>query len=353
MSAVSRVVLVLIFGLTASACTSVLADERLDPADPADPADPGDVQEGIAEGAPDAGLTSFPTAYMKCGGTLYDSRSVFTDDTSLNAVYSAPWKAETPGLGLYLGTQHITNAGGYKVSHTFSTPGTGPSTISYGYRLMRNAGKAAIYWDGQYFTTISLYAPDNVYRCELVLGDMDPGVHTLMVKVLNQKDPASGGTYVNLDYFRQYDHDNLAFNPIPVGYPSPLASYTSPYDNIWGPLEGTYGATPRWTSWNSLNAQDWYAVDFGSSQTFSKVTAHFYNDNAGVKPPTSYKIQYWNGTSWVDAANQVKSPASPVAGPNTVTFTPVTASHVRILCTNENPVGYGVYSGLTEFEVFN
>jgi parallel beta-helix repeat protein len=146
---------------------------------------------------------------------------------------------------------------------------------------------------------------------------------------------------------------NLALNRTGAGYPSPSASRTFQNDTIWGPIDGKYAGTPRWTSWGSLNAQDWYAVDFGSSKTFGKVKAHFYNDNGGVKPPTAYKIQYWNGTAWVDAANQVRSPAAPAEGLNTITFTPVTASQVRILCTNQNPVSFGVYSGLTEFEVFN
>jgi hypothetical protein len=60
-------------------------------------------------------------------------------------------------------------------------------------------------YDGQPIGTISLYAPDNVYHCELSIHDMSPGVHTVMVKVLNQKESVSGGTYVNVDYFRQYD----------------------------------------------------------------------------------------------------------------------------------------------------
>lgn len=166
-----------------------------------DPAALDDLQER----APTAALTGFPTAFTECGGTPNDSLSTYTDDTSPGAVYSYTWKAETPGLGLYQGTQHITNIAGHKVSHTFNTPGTYSSTISYGYRKMRNAGMAAIYWDGQYFGTISLYAPDNVYRCELSFYDMPPGVHTVMVQVLNQREPASGGTYVNVDYFRQYD----------------------------------------------------------------------------------------------------------------------------------------------------
>ncbi|MGE5599569.1 MAG: PKD domain-containing protein, partial [Bacteroidota bacterium] len=146
---------------------------------------------------------------------------------------------------------------------------------------------------------------------------------------------------------------NLALNPWGSGYPSPSASYTSPYDTVWGPLDGTYGATPRWTCWNSMNATDWYAVDFGASKTFGKIKAYFHNDGGGVKPPTSYDIQYWNGSTWVDAANQVKTPTTPAEGLNTVTFTPVTAAKVRIVCTNQDPVSYGVYSGLTEFEVYN
>lgn len=150
-------------------------------------------------------LTNFPLAFTECDGSINDSESSFVDDTSPILTYSSPWKAETPGLGLYQGTQHITHVGGNKVSHTFNTPGGWSSTISYGYRKMRNAGKAAIYWDGQYFGTISLYNPDNVYHCELTFHDMPSGVHTVMVKVLNQKEPASSGTYVNIDYFRQYD----------------------------------------------------------------------------------------------------------------------------------------------------
>lgn len=201
MSESARIIPSFLLALVTSACVEPSAVDDVLP----DPAGRQDVQEEVASGALEATLTEFPTAYTECGGTPNDSMSTYTDDTSPSAIYSAPWKAKTPGLALYQGTQHITNIGGYDVAHTFSTPGTGPSTISYGYRKMRNAGKAAIYWDGQYFATVSLYAPDNVYRCELVFYDMTPGVHTLMVKVLNQREPASSGTYVNVDYFRQYD----------------------------------------------------------------------------------------------------------------------------------------------------
>jgi hypothetical protein len=201
MSESVRIIPSFLLALVTSACVEPSAVDVVLP----DPAGRQDVQEEVASGALEATLTELPTAYTECGGTPNDSMSTYTDDTSPNAIYSAPWKAETPGLALYQGTQHITNIGGNKVSHTFNTPGGWSSTISYGYRKMRNAGKAAIYYDGQFVDTISLYAPDNVYHCEFSLHDMNPGVHTVMVKVLNQKESVSGGTYVNVDYFRQYD----------------------------------------------------------------------------------------------------------------------------------------------------
>jgi hypothetical protein len=164
-----------------------------------DTAAPGSIDDAVLHTT----TASLPTAYQTCG--LEPDPRVYTDDTSTTLAYAGTWKAETPGMGLHQGTQHITNSGGSTVSHTFTTNGAYPSLVSYGYRKMRNAGKAAIYWDGQYFTTISLYHPDNVFHCELVLYDMPPGTHTLMVKALNQKEPASGGTYVNLDFFGNYE----------------------------------------------------------------------------------------------------------------------------------------------------
>jgi hypothetical protein len=199
---VTRIVTLTALALSSAACVGPSA---LDEDDLSDPAALEGAQEALTASPLDAEFTDLPLIFTECEGGVNDSQSSFVDDTSPAVVYSSPWKAETPGLGLYQGTQHITNIGGYKVSHTFNTPGGWSSTISYGYRKMKNAGKAAIYYDGQPIGTISLYAPANVYHCEFSLHDMSPGVHTVMVKVLNQKESVSGGTYVNVDYFRQYD----------------------------------------------------------------------------------------------------------------------------------------------------
>ncbi|MFD2080516.1 parallel beta-helix repeat (two copies) [Actinopolymorpha cephalotaxi] len=133
---------------------------------------------------------------------------------------------------------------------------------------------------------------------------------------------------------------------------TPTASYTYPGDTVLGPLDGSYAASPRWTSWNSKNVQDWYAVRFDRAVTASRITLHFYNDNGGVKPPKDYTIEYWNGSGWTPVQETGRSPAQPAEGFNAVDFTPVRAAGFRLVGTNQNPVNYGVYIGLTELELW-
>jgi hypothetical protein len=119
------------------------------------------------------------------------------DDTNYSRLaYYRDWKAEKPQQGQYLGTQHITNYGGATVSFTLPQ---GPYQFAFGYTKMRNAGKAAIYYNGAYVTTIDMYAPTTQTNCTLILyGGVPAG--TFMVKVLNQRNPLSTGSYVNIDY---------------------------------------------------------------------------------------------------------------------------------------------------------
>lgn len=119
------------------------------------------------------------------------------DDTNYTKIkYTQFWKSETPGQGLWLGTQHITNYGGATVSYTLPNP---TYQFVFGYTKMRNAGKAAVYLNDVYVTTIDMYAPVTDYNCALILHASVPA-GKFTVKVLNQKNPLSGGTYVNIDY---------------------------------------------------------------------------------------------------------------------------------------------------------
>jgi hypothetical protein len=147
---------------------------------------------------------------------------------------------------------------------------------------------------------------------------------------------------------------NLAGNMSGSGYPAASASYTSPYDNVWEAIDGRiwYYGMPhnRWTCWNSGSATDWFAVDFGSNKSVNNVKLYLFTDGGGCQAPLSYTIQYWNGSAWVDAANQVKSPATPIAGTvNNITFTDVTTQKIRAFFTNK---GGGAYTALAEMEIF-
>ncbi|MBP3966499.1 discoidin domain-containing protein [Paenibacillus lignilyticus] len=131
------------------------------------------------------------------------------------------------------------------------------------------------------------------------------------------------------------------------------ASYTFHMDEVDDVDDGTisYVNSPhnRWTSYQSPNATDWVQKDLSASSTVSQAEIYIYDDGGGVKAPASYNVQYWNGTAWTNAASQSKSPAAPTGGQvNTVTFTAVTTSKMRIVFTPQS----GSASGATEIKYY-
>ena len=133
-------------------------------------------------------------SYIECGDHLWDARWNI-DDTDPHIAYSGYWRAQAPMQGQWWGTHHITNEGGAKAS--FQLP-YGAYYFALGFTKMRNAGLAAIYYNGQLIRELDMYAPVNVADCALVFETLPPG--TLTVKAVNRKNPASGGTNVNVDY---------------------------------------------------------------------------------------------------------------------------------------------------------
>lgn len=147
--------------------------------------------------------------------------------------------------------------------------------------------------------------------------------------------------------------ENYAVNPSGSGYPTATASFSYSTDPAPKANDGRiwyYQDTKnRWSSFSSGNAIDWYAVDFGASKTISSVKLYFFSDDIGLKAPTSYNLQYWSGSAWVDIKNQVKAPAAPLGNTvNTINFSAVNTSRIRAVFTNKS----GFYTGLTEFEVY-
>ncbi|MDX3072549.1 MGH1-like glycoside hydrolase domain-containing protein [Streptomyces sp. MI02-7b] len=145
---------------------------------------------------------------------------------------------------------------------------------------------------------------------------------------------------------------NDAANPLRTGYPRPIASYTSPYDNPWNALDGKvwYDEVPqntRWTNYASPNGSDSYGVDFGAAIPVGDIRWSGYDDGGGVRPAAAYRVQYWDRDGWQDVPGQVHSPAQPVGnGTNRVTFPTVTTSRVRLVFTDPP----GAFVGVTEFQ---
>src|SRR5205814_1046960 len=126
--------------------------------------------------------------------------------------------------------------------------------------------------------------------------------------------------------------------PDPAPAPSPVptnlaigARATASASSVW---DATYSAATATdanatiTRWNAAGATcvgQWLQVDFGSAQAFDSTTIKEALDRI-----TGYKIQYFNGVAWVDAVSH----GTTIGMSKTDTFTPITASKVRLYVTS-------------------
>jgi hypothetical protein len=144
---------------------------------------------------------------------------------------------------------------------------------------------------------------------------------------------------------------------------SPASQATDPANAVDGfttsglpVVSGSYVATnPIWGTRGSPNASDWLQLDLGSAKTVDDVKVYFYSNKQfgsggnTYRQPRSYSIQYFDGTSWVDALGQLRTPATPQPNYNEVHFRPVTARLVRV-AVSPTP-GFGV--GIKEVQAFD
>jgi len=110
----------------------------------------------------------------------------------------------------------------------------------------------------------------------------------------------------------------------------------------------------RWTNYSSPNASDWIAVDLGAPATLGELTIHAYSDGKGVTAPLGYRIETsLDGTTFTAVANLVKTPATPVAGPNVARFDAVSARYARVTfqVSDQCAKGQGC-AGVTELEAW-
>jgi hypothetical protein len=144
--------------------------------------------------------------------------------------------------------------------------------------------------------------------------------------------------------------------PTPTSTPSPTPGVnlaknkTASASTIWGTgyeasKANDGNGTTRWNAAATDGVGAWLQVDFGANTTFKKtiITQDFNRI-------TGYKIQYWNGSSWVDAYTGGTMGTSPKVD----TFTAVTGSKVRLYVTAiQVDGGPNPCPTIWEFEVYN
>ncbi|MGY4741764.1 discoidin domain-containing protein [Streptomyces sp. ATMOS53] len=130
------------------------------------------------------------------------------------------------------------------------------------------------------------------------------------------------------------------------------ASYTSSWESVAAvndgidPSSSNDTVNPRWGTWPETG-QQWAELTWPAAQTLNKAEVYFFDDDQGIDMPASWKLQYWNGSAYVDVPGASGYPLVKNQY-NTVTFTATSTTRLRVLLT-----GNGTNSvGLLEAKVY-
>ncbi|MEV0895297.1 DUF6055 domain-containing protein [Actinoplanes sp. NPDC049802] len=119
-----------------------------------------------------------------------------------------------------------------------------------------------------------------------------------------------------------------------AGTATATASYTSAWEKVSAVNDGREPAAsndtvnPRWGTWPRTGRQ-WAELTWPSAVKLGRAQVYLFDDGNGVRLPASWKLQYWTGTAYADvpAASGYPKAADTY---NTVTFTPVTTTRLRV-----------------------
>jgi hypothetical protein len=174
---------------------------------------------------------------------------------------------------------------------------------------------------------------------------------------------------------------NWAVNSGGTPFPLATASHAAPLHPPFYAVDGSYwyhrSPPNRWTSEGSVNASDWFEVDFGVERPVETVRLYFLDDagradllaegasavvgdsapaglrsgdqRATVRPPADYRLEAWLEGEWREIPRQRRRPPAPEGRrANVVSFDQILASRLRVVLTHRD----GAASGLTEFEAW-
>ncbi|MET7420420.1 cellulose-binding protein [Dactylosporangium sp. NPDC005555] len=113
------------------------------------------------------------------------------------------------------------------------------------------------------------------------------------------------------------------------------ASYTSSWESVAAVNDGIDPATSndtvnrRWGTWPNTGEQ-WVLLTWSAAQTLKAADVYFFDDNGGVRTPGSWRLQSWNGSSYVDVAGATGYPTA-ANQYNAVNFTAVSTTRLRLV----------------------
>jgi hypothetical protein len=85
----------------------------------------------------------------------------------------------------------------------------------------------------------------------------------------------------------------------------------------------------------------WIELDWASPITTNGTNIYWADDGGGLLPPSSWVVQYWNGSAWVNVSNQSGEPTA-INTFNQVSFDPVTTTGLRVSMQSNGTASVGV-----------
>jgi len=287
-------------------------------------------------------------------GTGYEASGAINGDRKgVNWGASGGWNDALPGNSFpdwlevdFNGQKTIHEIDVFSVQDNYSNPSEPTETMTFS--LYGLAGFDVQYWNGAAWVTIpggNVTGNNKVWR-KLTFSD----ITTTKVRVLTNASSDGYSRIIELEAWG-YDAPPTGMN-VALSSNGAVASASSIYPYGSYPASGAINGDRKGINWGSGGGwndagpansfPDWLEVDFNAQKTIHEIDVFMVQDSylSPIDPTTSitfnyygltsFKMQYWNGTSWADI------PGASVTGNNLVwrrfNFSDITTSKIRVWC---------------------
>ncbi|MDQ7906213.1 discoidin domain-containing protein [Phytohabitans sp. ZYX-F-186] len=152
----------------------------------------------------------------------------------------------------------------------------------------------------------------------------------------------ASGSKAGLTEVKAYNRGGTVPDPDPdpdpptgnlAGSATPSASYTSSWESVNAindgvdPPSSNDTVNPRWGTWPNEGEQ-WAQLTWPSAVSLNRAEVYFFDDGQGIDLPASWKLQYWNGSAFVDIAASYPVAANQY---NAVSFPTVSTTQLRVV----------------------